>query len=369
LRPPVRIIVCLGLIAGLLLSPKLWLTARSYPLTPVCDFLPPLPPPFDAAVFAAMIALLMMISAVPGAKWLTAAFLALAFALAITDQSRWQPWFYQYVFMLIAIAFGRADSALQICRLIVVSIYFWSGIQKINPAFQRESFDWLLAPLPFSSHLEWLWFAVPVMESAIAIGLLTRRFRNLSVTAAVAMHALILASIGPCGHNHNRVVWPWNIAMALLVILLFWRKEFAPRDLLPGTRLQAGVLVLFSIMPAFSFLDLWDSYLSFALYSGNQRKATIYMADTVAGRLPDAVQEVVDEYESEFKVDTLDIEEWSYSELNAPDYAETRVVRNIARRVCREVDYSPLLVLVVEGRRLWFRRPAMSLYTCRMLAK
>ena len=286
-----KITVCLGLLAGLLLSPRLWLSVRNYPLTPVLPVLRPIPPPFDYLVFAAMILLLGLIVVIPKPARIIATFVVLAIGYALFDQSRWQPWFYQYVFMLMAIGFSREDSAVQTCRLIVAGIYFWSGIQKLNPAFAHDTFSWMLAPLASSIPTAGLAFAAPIVESAIAIGLLTRRFRNLAVLVALAMHAFILASIGPFGHNHNRVVWPWNVAMGVLVIQLFWHKEFGVRDVFWGNRqvFQRLALLLFAVMPAFSLVNLWDSYRSFALYSGNQRKATIYMWPTrgrrqVAGR-------------------------------------------------------------------------------------
>jgi hypothetical protein len=43
---------------GFLLSPKLWLRSRLYPLTPVSAFLHPIPWPFDLLVFLALLLLL-----------------------------------------------------------------------------------------------------------------------------------------------------------------------------------------------------------------------------------------------------------------------------------------------------------------------
>jgi hypothetical protein len=46
----VRRIIVAGLPAGLLLSPKLWLSSRIYPQTPLGSGLPAVPPPFDWVV-------------------------------------------------------------------------------------------------------------------------------------------------------------------------------------------------------------------------------------------------------------------------------------------------------------------------------
>ncbi len=42
-----KIIISLGFLFGLLLSPALWVSTRFYPLTPVLNGLPPIPYPFD----------------------------------------------------------------------------------------------------------------------------------------------------------------------------------------------------------------------------------------------------------------------------------------------------------------------------------
>ena len=40
-------------------------------------------------------------------------------------------------------------------------------------------------------------YAVPVVEAAIGVGLLTHRFRKLAVAGAVLMHAFIMVCVGP----------------------------------------------------------------------------------------------------------------------------------------------------------------------------
>ena len=54
----------------------------------------------------------------------------------------------------------------------------------------------------------------------------------------------------------------------------------------PGPPLHRVVLVLFGIMPIFSLWDLWDAYLSAALYSGNTLNASILVPSSVYQTLP-----------------------------------------------------------------------------------
>src|SRR5215471_13453842 len=66
-----------ALVVGFLLSPKLWLSARSYPLVPVLGFLPPIPPPLDTLCFGTLLLLLGAVLAVPRPRLLLVAFLGL----------------------------------------------------------------------------------------------------------------------------------------------------------------------------------------------------------------------------------------------------------------------------------------------------
>ena len=54
-----RITVILALLAGFALSPKLWLSSRLYPLTPVWSFVRPFDSLGDTVVFVGLIALLI----------------------------------------------------------------------------------------------------------------------------------------------------------------------------------------------------------------------------------------------------------------------------------------------------------------------
>jgi len=327
-----RLALAASLVAGLLLSPNLWVSTRAYPLTPLWDVVPPLPYPADYALFGFFVALVASVGVARGRMmgWLAAGALALAAFFVLEDESRLQPWFYQYSFMLAALClygWGRigASDALNTCRLIVVAIYFWSGLQKANVSFFEVTYPWLVEPL--TSRLpDWAGsallsgaYAVPVVETAIGLGLLTRRFRKFAVIGALSMHAFIMLCVGPLGSAYNTVVWPWNFAMSAFVVILFWRAPDEPspltilgpgRNLSPGFALRAAVLVLFAVMPLFNFFGLWDSYLSSSLYSGASKRAYVLEWDG-----------------SEWQ--TTRIADLSEQELNAPAYPEERVFKNV----------------------------------------
>jgi hypothetical protein len=251
----------------------------------------------------------------------------------------------------------KREAALNVCRLIVASTYFWSGLQKLNASFVDEVFPWLVEPLvallPGSPRelIYPLGIAVSFIETGIGIGLLTR-FRNVAVILALGMHIFILFSLGPFGHDWNTVVWPWNVAMMAFVVILFWRAEdFSARHVLvPGTSLFHGlVLLLFGVMPLFSFFGLWDSYLSASLYSGNTKNATIYVSEAVKNKLPGTIRDLALKSEAD-GTNAVSISDWSFKELNVPPYPEDRVFKNVARHVCAYAEEPSGVTLAISGK-------------------
>ncbi len=327
-----RIALAAGTIAGMVLSHRLWLSGRSYPLTPVFPLLKPIPSPLDKVLFAATLLALAASALTPR---LIPVFASLAVFLALGDQSRLQPWFYEYFFLLLGVAFASPNA----CRLIVASTYFWSGIQKFNAGFISDVFPWMLEPflrhLPQRAHaaVHPLSLAAPFLELLIGIALLSKIFRTGAIVAAVAMHGFILIALGPGGQNYNHVVWPWNAAMVSFVIILFWKSGESPRKILFGEgRFHIAVLLLFALAPALSFLGYWDHYLSAAMYTSNRNQATIFISDKMLDRLPDPIADYARVETPD--LDSIDISEWSATELNVPPYPEVRVYKNIARKIC-----------------------------------
>src|SRR5688500_472335 len=98
----VKGIVALGMLAGMILSATLWLSAREYPHTPVWDGLPSIPAPFDRFWLGGLLGLLVGVALLRGASARIAlcTFVGFVLTLAMWDQSRWQPWAYQYALML-----------------------------------------------------------------------------------------------------------------------------------------------------------------------------------------------------------------------------------------------------------------------------
>jgi hypothetical protein len=364
LKTAVTVAFCIGLS----MSPALWIGPRSYPLAPVSSMLPVIDGVVARGLYAALFAFAALALVAPKPRWSIAAFLAVIAVFCLMDQTRWQPWVFQYSFLLAAVAFypgndPDADSqqALDIARLIVAGTYVFSGLQKINFNFMAHDFPWIVTPITglFPSALDFLGafgMAVPFLQLGFGIGLLTRRFRRVALVLAVAMHLFILAMFGPFGLDWNNIVWPWTAAMAVFDILLFsGTPEFSWREIGWRDPVHIAAVVLFAMLPALSFFNLWDSYLSSALYSGNLTEAQIYLTDAGKASLPAAIRSYAVQTSPDTNV--LNLQRWAIEDLNVTPYPETRVYKAIARSVCGQLRDPNQLVLIVREQRMFFSRP------------
>jgi hypothetical protein len=336
--------VIIAMLSGLALSPRLWLSSgRTYPASPVTDWLSPVPFPWDYVWLAALVALLCAALGSRARRGTLAAFVAMAAALALFDQTRWQPWFYQYLLMMTAFVLcARSDMrdvdspAFDVCRLVVATVYFWSGAQKLSVEFGATVVPGLLTGAVGSTALRQALvsagWAVPVIEMSIGVGLLTSRAGRTAAGAAVLMHLAVLGLLASL--RENVVVWPWNVAMAVFC-LQFWRdRGFSRGRLWTGLRWheRCALIALLLLFPALGWLGRWDAYPSFSLYSGRTSVGLLHIDGPLLARLPAPVRPHVEA--DPLGGFILPLDRWSYAELHVPPYPELRVYRRVARSVC-----------------------------------
>jgi hypothetical protein len=365
-------ITSVGLLAGIAMSPRLWIEGnRLYPHAPLV--------PLADMPLAAEVALLLLV--VTGlALGLTersrsrvaigVALIALAMLVA-SDQSRLQPWVYEDALLLAVLgsAASPADdqhqrTALRICRSLLVALYFWGAVQKMNLSFVTHTWPDFVGGIA-ARHALWLQsvgWAPPLAELGIALTLASRRLRRIGIAGAVLLHvtnvAILLAS------GENSVVWAWNAAMAATVMALFAGEDLAlPKASRKRPRLREwAVLALAWVMPALSFWGFWDSYLSAALYSGNTLQAVIVISQASIAALPKVIRRNTWQQTAPA---FIDLNRWSYDELNVPAYPAERVLRLVALRACRAYLPAPGGTLLLLGRPDWLDgHRARTTYEC-----
>lgn len=339
----VRIVALLFFAIGILMSFKLWHSDRIFPLCPVIDGFPVLPNNLDTFIPILLIGGLISLMFIKNQSLHILVFILLLF-LFLQDQMRWQPWVYLYVCMILPFALFKAPKKelLGYFQILMIGVYLWSGIHKIHPGFIETTFNKMLAELFLIDNpatirsLNWLGYSIPIIEVLIAIFLFFRKTRLIGVFGALITHLIILAYLIKI--EQNSVVYPWNIAMILFVITLFWKSDYQ----LSFRRINDAkvkimtslAILLFVVMPSLNFVGAWDNYLSFKLYTGTNG---IYCA----GLDQDQYQKVDEElYDCFWKVDEpngkywIYVNKWAFDELNVAFYSEMRVFKKVAKSFC-----------------------------------
>jgi hypothetical protein len=342
----IRKIVLFFLLIGIFLSFKLWTSDRIFPLLPVFDKIPLLIYPFDYLFIFSLI-LLLCINLFYWKNRINLFVIAILSVFFIQDQNRWQPWAYIYFMFLILFSFsGKSENKqrnlLFYFRIIIIGIYLWSGIHKLNSNFIDETFEMILTRFlslqeeQLINSLKPLGYCIPLVEIAISIFLFLSKLRDIGVYLAIISHIFILLYLSPLGVNDNFVVYPWNIAMITIVFFAFYRTTDKLEILRNKPDLRT-VLILFLIyiFPGLNFFNLWDNYLSFSLYSNKTDNYYIIIEETQLDKIDKRMVPYFLPIEGLKGGKIIDIGKWSAKELNVPFYPEKRTFKKVAKQFCR----------------------------------
>ena len=280
--------------------------------------------------------------------------------LVVFDQTRLQPWVYQYFLMLLVLGLSEPDDetasnqTLALVQILIAALYFWSGVQKLNYSFSHETLPLIFAPVQniFPSvqpPFVFLGLAIALVEILTGIGLLFRKTRKAAVYLAAATHLVILALL--IAKNYNQIVWIWNVALIALVVVSFWKSDVSIKQTFrefAHLKIAKTIVAASVLLPALSFFGLWDMYLSGALYSGNTEVGVVRINENLFGKLPLKAQGIVLQTKTGEKM--LPLFEWAIAEMNVPVYPERRAFKKVAREVCRSADDKTGIELIIKER-------------------
>ena len=359
-------IVCGAWLIGKLVSYKLWLATRLFPLAPVSDTLTNAPAWVHAGLFFAGLAAILAVMLFPAKRGLLATVISLELLSCLLDQNRWQPWEYQYLFItaIFLINAGKEHVG-RLIAFVIAAAYLYAGLNKLTPGFLSSVWADLILRhyLHVPGHIignRWVYnagYLLAMAETALAIGLFIKRTQKLSAYFILAMHLFIILFLGITGIRHNAVVWPWNVALAALVYLLFIRDH---TQVIDRTMLLKGannlIWLCWGLLPAFSFAGLWDNYLSSNLYSGRQPFMLICVADT------NAVAELKPYLEKDGHQlcsgqAVINVNRWAFTELHVPPYPQQRVQRQLKQVFNAHYPQAGARFLSF-GHALWKGKPA-----------
>lgn len=323
-----------------ILSYKLWISNRLFPVIPVTDFLDNYPNLVHLSMYVLGICTMIFVLLFPNNRKIIGFTIVIELLSCLLDQNRWQP--YQYHFILIfclALFIRKQSNFLNYFMFLLVVIYANSGLHKLNGGFLFYVWERSILQqfLGFEKHqisnifIHYSGLLLGLLEFICALVLLF--FKNKKIVAAllIAMHLFILVLLSPLGINHNSVVLPWNLSMILFLLLLYFTKEtisFKFKNLIYGH--QIVFFTLIGLLPILNFFGLFDNYLSFNLYSGNLQKMYICVENR-----SEASQ--FEPYFSKSKTvancpNVISVSNWSLEELNTFPYPEKRVYLKIMQK-------------------------------------
>lgn len=368
----IKSLLALGLLFSILFSHNLWAGQRWFP---ACAFIDDfyLGPPYDYMLLALEIILLLLLLVAPQTRLYLFLVLVLHIVWILLDQNRLQPWFYIYSVMLLVLLFynWRIDnvnnyySFFIILQLCIAAVYVYSGLQKLNTSFTNETYPWFIKPLQniFSERqmvsINKTGNVIPFYEIALGLMLLIKPIRYIAIPMAICLHLAIVVLMGPFGNNYNSVVWPWNIFMILLVLLLFSGKTteryFAISHLFKVPVFYL-VIVFFWIMPAFNLFNKWETYLSFSLYSGNNHDGKIILSQNAYDKLPLYIKHYVNKENGSY---LLYPKRWCLNELNAPMYPERRIFEKVTLHIQKLTFLPPdnVKLVYIEKQKIFDSQP------------
>lgn len=223
-------------------------------------------------------------------------------------------------------------------------------------------------------HSQPLIIASIVFEVAIAFLLWFRSTRILGIFLGVLFHLLILLFLGPYGQNWNQVVWPWNIAMILLLVLLYTPRndlqQSNPFAVLKAYRPAWISALLLGVFPLFNIFGLWPVNLSFKMYAGNNPEGILYAKEA---NIPCLSSETIAQVQclntSQSTIATcyLIIDDWAFSSLGVAPFSSPQRLKQVARIYCsclKDQDEAGLEILEVKG---WKEEKPEQKWTCKEL--
>lgn len=337
----VRIAAMVSTLVLMLYAPKLWLTTKTFPVIPLFDWIP-IPVGSIEYVFWGILFGSQLIYIFYNKRWLGWLALLTYVYLAMVDQNRLQPYFYQSALTLLAIVIfpKKADSrkVLYTVILIFFATYFWSGIQKLNDAFYVRWFDALEKHFLCTAGAEEIviclpeWFlkaftyAVPWLEASMGILLLFNKTRKFGLIFTLFMHVIITYLLFFLGYGFNVV--PWNIQNMISAIALFWGLQTTgPLDFFISKFDIQRALLIFMVMvlPLMNYTTgFYDHLLSFHFFTADLKYYNVFLHEDLVDKLPKDAQDFT---RVENVEDYIQMNEWAQYDNKVLFYPEERAIQ------------------------------------------
>lgn len=351
-------LICFFWLIAKAMSWKVWLSDRIFPVVSPFEFLVA-PSPVHLLLYILSLIAIAVLLIFPTQRKIQVSIIVIELLSCLLDQNRWQPWEYQYIFIIFALFINYKDpkKAVSSIAFIFIAVYFFSGIGKINPAFaQSIRFKIILSEI-FPSHAwvyEWITFhagyVFGAIEAILGIGLLFRATIKIAAILLIVMHLLILIAFGPFGLNYDIIIWPWNVLMILILNVYFIQKPFLIFSIKAIALQQNYIVILcFGILPVLNFFGKWDFFLSASLFSSKTPDMYICIHDSAISK---ELEPIAGPFKRSFICDSsaafINVRTWSFNEIMVPAYPEIRVYKDIKKQLLKRYPALDATFIVYE---------------------
>lgn len=208
-----KVAICLALLAGVIISHRLWIGERGFPQLPL--FTHDLPEWMSSFIFLGFVVATLATTLTPNRIW-PGVMLIFAAILVALDQLRLQPWFYLYLFMIVPLLSRTSDRIFASGYMLIITagVYLWSGFHKLNGDFLEGFYTQLVEFFlrgrldPRSYFGKGLGYGIGIFEMALGAGLLFRSLRKIAVVCGVLMHLIIILYLALQSGQGNMIVIP-----------------------------------------------------------------------------------------------------------------------------------------------------------------
>ena len=333
----------------------------SVPLLPIPAAMLPMALLIGCGCSLALVCSLAWIAIGKGSRnsWLACASMLLIGFLI--DQHRIQPWAYQSFFYGIMFAFIPVESWKRWMRPLIVSIYAFSALGKLDAQFLntvgRDFVEMLTDYLPgtLSEQAQRnrviLSASLPIAELLIAGSLCFVRLRFFGSISAIAMHLSLIAILGPWAKNHSLGVLIWNALLIGQHVYLIGANENANLKTLTSPVLQGrfgidklkmrlvGLLWIIAITaPTLERQGYWDHWTSWSLYSPHTSRARIELHQSVFHELNDLQQASLIADHDLDQWQEISLGDWSLSSRGVPVYPQSRYQLELAAIIASQLN-------------------------------
>jgi hypothetical protein len=239
--------------------------------------------------------------------------------------------------MVFIVLTNKGEKVLPMFLFMAACLYFYSGLHKFNPQFLPQIWQKMILQdfcklntsfirQPF---IYYSGYGIAVIELLGGIGLLIKKTRKKTAVFLIGLHLVVLILLGPWGLKYNLIIWPWNIAMIVfLLVFIFasptvtfsWKTIFYKWNRL--------IFISWGLLPILSIWGYWDEFLSFSVYSGTEPKVFICVKDSTKLSLP-ATYYLTDVPNKCNGKAMISLQRWAMKEMNVPVIPQIRIYKKI----------------------------------------